>query len=241
MRRSVLALPTLITVLLGVAAPAGAQGTASVTPDTAGKPSILHFDVDGLAPPIAGRLPSALALTAPSGFRMNLDALSKRCREQAATLNECPQGSLTGSGSLQVIVTAPDGVREVVIPINVYLHSRTRILAVAFVFGWRVVPATLDLKSGIVVDFDPLPAGPPFPGVSYALKRITVDFAADRVVKKRKVMRVRGKRRVRVVKRRVHLITNPRRCEGSWPLSITLRFPDASVVPLDTPATCSRA
>jgi hypothetical protein len=240
MRRIVLALPTVIAGLLGAAAPAGAQGTASVTPATAGKPSTLHFEVDGLAPPIAGRLPSAMQLTAPSGFRMNLDALSKRCGEQAAKLNECPKGSQMGNGSLEVIVTAPDGVREVVIPVDVYLHSRKRILAVAFVFGWRLVPATLDATGGFLVDFDPLPAGPPFPGVSYQLKRITFDFAADRVVRKRKVTRVRGERRVRRVKRRVHLITNPRRCEDSWALSMSLRFPDGSVTPLATPATCSK-
>jgi hypothetical protein len=146
-----------------------------------------------------------------------------------------------GNGTLQVIVTAPDGVREVRIPIQIYLHSRTRILAVAFVFGWRVVPATLNLSDGIVVDFDPLPAGPPFPNVSYALRAISFDFAANRVIKKRKVRRVNGKRRVRVVRRHVHLIKNPRTCEGSWPSSISLRFPDGSVTPLPAPTPCSPA
>jgi hypothetical protein len=241
MRRIVLSLSALIAWLLWATAPAGAQGTASVTPANAGKPSTLHYDVDGLAPPIDGRLPSALQLTAPSGFRMDLDALAKRCSEQAAKLNECPRGSLMGTGSLQVIVTAPDGVREVDIALSVYLQSRTRILAVAYVFGWQVVPATLDREDGIVIDFDPLPTGPPFPGVSYALKRITLDFGATRVIRKRKVRRVGGKRRVRIVKRRAHLITNPRKCEGTWELSIALRFPDGSVTPLATPTTCTPA
>jgi hypothetical protein len=238
MRRIVIALLPL-AALLGAAAPAAAQGTSSATPDTAGTASTLHFAVDGLAPPVLGRLPSALALTAPAGFELNPKALSKRCSEDAAKLNECPHGSLMGSGALQVIVTAPDGVREVKIPIQVYLHSRTRILAVAFVFGWRVVPGTLNLSDGIVVDFDPLPAGPPFPNVSYQLKEIFFDFAADRVVKKRKVRHVNGKRRVRVVKRRLHLITNPRTCEGSWASSISLRFPDGAVTPLAAPTACS--
>jgi hypothetical protein len=241
MRRIVLILLTFIAGLLGAAAPAGAQGTSSASPDAAGKASTLHFEVDGLAPPIGGRLPSALALTAPSGFRLNLAALSKRCSEQAAKLNECPGRSRMGSGSLQVIVTAPDGVRDVTIPINVYLHSRSRILAVAFVFGWRVVPGTLSARDGIVVDFDPLPAGPPFEGVSYTLKRISFDFGAKRVIKKRTVRRVNGKRRVRVTKRRVDLITNPRTCGGSWASSITLRFPDGAVTPLAAPTTCSPA
>ena len=97
----------------------------------------------------------------------------------------------------------------------------------AFVFGWRVVPGTVSTADGgLVVDFDPLPAGPPFEGVTYRLKRIAFDLGADRVVKKRKVRRVNGKRKVRVTKKRVHLITNPRRCEGgSWTTSMGLAVP----------------
>lgn len=235
MRRIVL-LTTL--ALLGTAAPAGAQATSTATPDRAGKASRLHFEVDGLASPIDGRLPSALKMTAP-GFKTNLKALSRRCSEQAAKLNECPRGSLMGKGFLLVGVTAPDGVRDVKIAIRVYLHSRTRILAVAFVFGWRVVPATLSTKGGLVVDFDPLPAGPPFPGVSYTLKRISLDIGAKRVIRKRTVTRVSGERRARVTKRRVHLIQNPQACSGSWDSSVSLRFPDGSVTPLAAPTECS--
>jgi hypothetical protein len=180
-------------------------------------------------------------MTAPPGFRMNLDALTKRCSTESAKLNECPQGSLMGNGTLQVIVTTPDGVREVRIPIQVYLHSSTRILAVAFVFGWRVVPATLNASNGIVMAFDPLPSGPPFPNVSYALRRISFDFRARRVIEKRKVKRVNGKRRVLVVKQRIDLITNPRTCQGSWALTVALRFPDGSVASLPAPTTCAPA
>jgi hypothetical protein len=241
MRRIVLTLLTIFAGLLWTAAPAGAQAAAAATPAKAGTAANLHFEVDGLAPPISGRLPSALAMAAPPGFRMNLDALSKRCTVESAKLNECPQGSLMGNGTLQVIVTTPDAVREVTIPIQVYLHSNTRILAVAFVFGWRVVPATLNAAKGIVMDFDPLPAGPPFANVSYALKRISFDFRAKRVIEKRKVRRVHRKRRVLVVKRRVDLITNPRTCQGSWALTVGLRFPDGSTAMLPAPTTCTPA
>jgi hypothetical protein len=241
MRRIVVLFLTSTAGVLAAAAPAASQGISSATPSKAGKASSLHFEVDGLAPPISGRLPSALALTAPSGFRMNLEALSRRCRQEAAKLNECPAGSLMGNGLLVVTVTAPDGVRDVNIPVNVYLHSSRRILAVAFVFGWRVVPGTLNAADGIAIGFDPLPAGPPFPNVSYALKRISFDFAARRVIKERKVKRVNGKRRVVVRKRRVSLITNPRTCKGSWTLSITLRFGDGTVTPLAAPTRCSAA
>jgi len=231
----------LLTVagLLATAAPAGAQAISTATPNGAGQASRLHFEVDGLAAPIDGRLPSAMAVAAPSGFKLNLKALSKRCTEESAKLNECPRGSRMGNGLLVVEVTTPEEVRDASIPLNVYLHSRTRILAVAYVFGWRVVPATLSATEGILVDFDPLPAGPPFPNVSYRLKRISVDFGAQRVVKKRKVTRVNGRRRVRVIKRRVHLIRNPATCDEAWASSISLRFADGSATTLAAPTACS--
>jgi len=228
MRRIVL---LTIAGLLGTAAPAGAQATASVTPDQAGKPATLSFDVDGLAAPIGGRLPSALELAAP-GFKVNRKAVARRCGEQAAKLNECPKRSRMGKGSLLIGVTAPDGARDVDVGVNVYLNSRTRILAVAYVFGWRVVPATLNTDDGFAVDFDPLPAAPPFEGVSYVLKGISFDFGAKRVIKKR----TNGGG---VRKRRIHLIRNPSDCAGGWPSSVSLRFPDGSVTPFDAPTPCS--
>jgi hypothetical protein len=236
MRRIVL---ITLAALLGTAAPAGAQATTSVTPNGAGKASTLHFEVDGLAPPINGRLASSMELAAPSGFKLNRKALSKRCSELAAKLNECPRGSLMGKGLLLVEVTTPDRVRDASLALNVYLHSRGKILAVAYVFGWRVVPATLSTADGILLDFDPLPAGPPFPNVSYRLKRIALDLGAKRVVRQRKVRRVNGVRRVTVVKRRVHLVRNPRTCQGSWASSISLTFPDGAVTPLAAPTACA--
>lgn len=236
MRRIVL---LTIACLLGTAAPAGAQTTSAATPNAAGKASTLHFEVDGLAPPINGRLPSAMELAAASGFRLNLQALSRRCSQEAAKLNECPRGSLMGKGSLLVEVTTPDGIRDASIAINVYLHSSTRILAVAYVFGWQVVPGSLGAASGIVVTFDPLPTGAAFPNVSYRLKRISLDLGAKRVIRKRTVRRVNGRRRVNVTKRRVDLIRNPATCRGSWASSISLRFPDGSVAPLAAPTACS--
>lgn len=223
----------LITIagLLATAAPAAAQATSTATPNTAGKPSKLQFEVDGLAAPINGRLPSALGLTAP-GFKVNLAALSKRCSTQAAKLNECPKGSLLGKGSLLIGVTAPDGARDVDIAVNVYLHSRTRIFAVAYVFGWRVVPATLKTRGRFAVNFDPLPEGPPFEGVSYTLKRISFAFSAKRVVRKRTKSGVK--------RRRVNLIRNPASCSGEWRSSVSLRFSDGSETPFAVPTPCTR-
>jgi hypothetical protein len=236
MRRTVL---LTIAALLGTAAPAGAQATSAVTPNRAGKASTLNFDVDGLAPPLDARLPRALGVAVPRGFRADLRAVSKRCSEQAAKLNECPRGSQIGNGSLLVEIRAPDGgVRDTNIRLSVFLNSRSRILAVAYVFGWQVVPGTLNTAGGIALTFDELPSGEAFEplGFSFRLKRISLEFGASRVIKTRKVRRVGGRRRVRVRRDRVHFIRNPKACRtGSWDASVSLTY--RAGAPLDVQLT----
>jgi hypothetical protein len=233
MRRIVL---LTIAALLGTAAPAAAQATSAATPDGAGQASTLRFDLDGAA--IGGRLPSALRLTAP-GFGVNRRAAAKRCGEQAAKLNECPRRSRIGTGLLLIGVTTPDQTRDARIDVKVYLQSRTKILAVAYVFGWQVIPATLKTTGGLDVTFDPLPTGAAFPNVSYTLKHITFSFGAKRVVRQRTVRRVGGERRVTIKKRRLQLIRNPSSCNGSWASSLTATFQDGTVAPLAAPTPCS--
>jgi hypothetical protein len=220
----------VVASLLAAAPSAAADATATATanPATAGQPFTLHFDINGLAAPISGRLPKALQLTAPSGVRVNLQAIAKRCSGESAKLNECPAGSQFGKGKLIVTVNQQGkGSRDVTIPLTVYLHSSNSILAVAEVLGWQVVPATLNTRNGLVVRFDPLPAGPPFAGVSYTLKRITMDLGATRVLKK-------GKRRTKLT-----LIRNPPTCSGSWLSSVALTFRDGSLTQqIPTPIPC---
>jgi hypothetical protein len=212
------------------APPTGAAATATATPAKAGKPSTLRFDIDGLAAPFSGRLPQALQLTAPTGARVNLRAIAKRCSGESAKLNECPARSQLGKGKLIVTVNQQGKApRDVTIPLTVYLNSRNRILAVAKVLGWQVVPATLNTRNGLVVRFDPLPAGPPFEGVSYTLKRITIDLGASRMIKK-------GKRKTKVT-----LIRNPASCSGSWLSSVALTFRDGTPTQqIPTPIGCSK-
>ncbi len=218
--------------LLGAVAPAAALTMAVATPAKAGKPSTLHFDIDGADLPISGRIPLTLRVETQPGFRVNLQAIAKRCSEESAKLNNCPAASLFGKGSLVIGVTTTTQVRTVTIPLYVYLHSSTRILAVAKVFGWQVVPATLASRNGLVVSFNPLPQGPPFPGVTYELKAITLNFGATRVITKRVGKRVR--------KRRVYLIENPAACTGSWAGSALLTFKIGPTAPFSTPMACSK-
>jgi hypothetical protein len=211
--------------LLGVAAPAAALTSANATPDKAGRPSSLHFDIDGTAAPISGRIPLTLQLTTLPGFRVNLQAVARRCSQESATLNECPAASRVGKGSLVVGVTTPTQFKVVTIPLSVYLHSNTKILAVAKVFGWQVVPATLNARRGLSVRFDPLPQGPPFQGVTYALKRIKLDFGATDVVHEQ----------------RQSLIRNPPTCKGRWAASVKLTFKAGPAVSLTTSTACSKS
>jgi hypothetical protein len=95
------------------------------------------------------------------------------------------------------------------------------------------MPATLDTHDGLAVRFDPPPAAPPSPGVTYTLERITLSFGAARVIRKR----VRAHRGTRMTKPHVHLINNPARCTRSWLSSVLLTFRDRTTAPLATPTT----
>jgi hypothetical protein len=232
---------TAVATSLAVAAPAIADTTSSATPDKAGRASELRFDVDGLTAPNNSRIPLSLNLVAP-GFKLNPKAVARRCSEQSAKLNECPKGSIMGTGRLKVIVTAPDPngipkVRDANIKVTVFRGPGHNLLALAYVFGWQVVPGTVDTTGGVTVNFSKLPQGPPFEGVSYRLRGITFTFAAKRVVTKRK--RVKG--HVKVTRRTVHLIHNPRTCKGgSWASMVTMTYADGSpqsTIQAPTPCT----
>ena len=195
MPRIVPLLSLSLAALLATAAPAAAQGVSSATPATPGKASSLHFEVDGLAPGLDGRLPTALELTAP-GFKANRKALAKRCGEQAAKLNECPgragwARASCWSRSRRPTASATSTSRST----STSTPSRGSSPWPSCSAG-AVVPGTLSADGGITIGFDPLPAGPPFEGVTYRLKQIAFDFGAKRTIKQRKVRRVNGERRV---------------------------------------------
>lgn len=246
MRRTILVTPALV---LAAAAPAGAQAptTVTATPNAAGKAAGLRFQLDATQPPVNGAVPDKLALQA-AGFRYDPRAVKGRCSQQSAVLNECPANSKIGSGNLVLHVSIEGGLERDATPtLKVYLAkgSNTKILAVAFVAGYRVVPGSIDPNGGVTVHFDKLPAPPAFQGVSYALRSVRLDVGASRVVKKYRTSVVRTKsgkkRRIRKVvgRTRYDLIHNPAACAGVWSSSIGLGFPDLSqmTVPTQTPCT----
>ena len=139
-RLATLAIATAAAWLIA-AAPAGAQAVGTATPGVSGdKPTTVRWAVDGTVPPIAGRIPTALVMTAP-GFRLDRRAVAKRCRKDQATLDECPKGSKLGTALMTILVTRPDGtINPLGIEITLHQGPKTEVYAVAFLVGNRVVP-----------------------------------------------------------------------------------------------------
>jgi hypothetical protein len=216
-------------------ASANADTTGSATPAAAGgKATTVAWAVDGLAPPVSGRIPRSLTLAAP-GFGLDLRAVAKRCRELQAKLDECPKKSKIGTGTLTIVVHRPDRVNEVAFEIVLYHGKGTKVLAVTEFIGIRLVPGRLIKAGGVRLTFDPLPTPPEIPGVqlSYEFKGVSVRLGAKRRVVKR--VTPRRKRTFRY-----SLIRTPRTCHGgSWPATATLGFPDGTSQPLPTPMACT--
>ena len=122
-------IPLTLAGLLVTAAPAAAQATLVRHTESrreAGHASLQHRRVPS---PLSARLPRDLRIAVPRGFTTDLRALSKRCSTGAAKLNECPRGSLMGSGSIVVEVTPPasqNALHDTTIPLNVYLRPAQR-------------------------------------------------------------------------------------------------------------------
>lgn len=226
-----------LTILLAAvawstaAAPAAAQEAATATPNTAGKGTRVHFEIDATLPPVGGRIPSGLTVAGPPGLTWNAGAVAKRCTRTHALLNECSSKSRIGTASLVLDVQTPTARWDATIDLTLYLQSTRGVLAVGFILGGtRVVPGLIDFSNGVTLSFNPLPPPPPFEGVVFALKHVTVDIGASRRIK-------RNKRKVRV-----HLLRNPKACTaGAWPSSAMLTFPDGTNAPLAAPMTCSPA
>jgi hypothetical protein len=222
---------------LVTAASAAADATGSATPGRAGgKATTVAWTVNGLSPPVSGRVPRSLVVTAP-GFKLDRRAVATRCGEQQAKLNECPRKSKIGTGTLGIVVNRPDRVNEIEFKIVLFHGKGKRIHAVTDFIGIRVVPGSLTKAGGVRLSFDPLPTPPEIPGIqiTYQFKGVSVRLGA-----KRRVVKRVGTRRVRRAVR-YSLVKTPKRCKGgSWAATATLGFPDGSDQPLSTPMACTR-
>jgi hypothetical protein len=233
-------LPSVLLALaaaLAAASPASGQAVATATPaDPGGKPTRLHWAVDGMQPPVSGRFPASLVFGAP-GFRLDERAVVKRCAKQQATLDECPAKSRVGAGRLTVIVYGPRGRNEVPLDLKLYRGAkRHQILAITRVIDIRVRTGTLQRRAGSIEVTFSIPAPPALPGVSYEFKDISADLGASRRVTTR--VGPKGHKKRRTV--RYSLVHTPTDCAaGSWAAAATLTFPDATTAALAAPITCA--
>jgi hypothetical protein len=232
------AAPALVVAsCLAMAAAASADQTGSASPAVpGGKATAVDWAVDGLAPPVSGRIPRSLVMSAP-GFELDRRAVAKRCNELQAKLNECPTKSKIGTGTLGIIVNRPDRVNEVEFDIALYHGSGNKVLAVTDFIGIRVIPGRLTDSRGVRLTFDPLPEPPVIPGI-----QITYQFkgVSARLDAKRRVVKRVGPRRTRRTFR-YSLVRTPMKCSGgSWAATATLGFPDGTSQQLPTPMACNR-
>ena len=233
----------LVLMLAGSAQAQDTTITGGLTPNTAGAGSHVHVEVGGTAPELAGSLPESVSLGVQRGFALDVRAVKVRCTGSAVTDGACPAASRIGSGKAVVRTTGllnaevpatidvfladrlqPSDVASAVVVISglgISRAVRTRLLAPASgPFGYEL---RLEGIAGAV---------PAVPGVSLALRSLTLDLGARRRVTKTTTERVRvtrDGRRVtirRKVKRRVtyNLLTNPKTCTtGAWVVRLTVR------------------
>jgi hypothetical protein len=243
---------TAAALILMLAASARAQDatiTGGLTPNTPGAGARVHVDVSGTAPELAGSLPESIALGVQRGFALDVRAVAASCTGPALTSGACPAGSRIGSGQALVHTTGllnqdipatldvfladpvqPGDVASAVVVISgagLSRAVRTRLLAPA------TGPIGYELRLEGIAD-----AVPAIPGVTLALRSLSLDIGARRRVTKTSTKRVRvtrNGRRVTVrrkVKRRVtyDLLRNPKTCSGTWAVRLTVRVAGADRV-----------
>ena len=222
-----------------IAPPAGAQGTATATPNTTGTPTVLHTEFDASQPPVSGRFPERTVLSLQRGFRLDLKAVARRCpRAQAksdAQGEGCPPRSRIGSA----LVVAEAFGSDYRVPIELYVAKGRRdgevagVVVVATVNGsrqaamGRIVRATAD-PYGLAVVL-PSPGGD-FTALPITFKSFSADIGGN--AKGRPLSR-------RVKRRRHHFLRTPQTCAGAWASSAAFTFADGSTATVDTPIACS--
>jgi hypothetical protein len=232
-------LTVLLVAAAGLAtAPAAhAQAVSTATPNTAGgRPATVSWSVDGTVAPVSSRIPASLVLAAP-GFGLDTRVVFQRCKLLKAKLDECPKASKLGKGLMEIMVHRPNGtLNKLPIDIRLYQGPKTKIYAIAFLAGNRVVPGTLvENADGIVLTFDPLPDPPPIPGVSYDFLDVSVDLGVTRSITRK----VGPKGHKRKKKFTYSLVTTPTDCSaGTWDAATALTFHDDTSALLPAPITC---
>jgi hypothetical protein len=257
------ALAAAAVAALAAAAPAGAQSTTTtatvkVAPNRTNRAVLLTIDAAGGTS--AAGIPQGVTVLTARGFGFDPNAVATRCDPAGAQQNSCPAESKIGTGTVDIQVDGPfagaigagsyHGTSEIFLGAPMQagdlasLIVRLTILGTTTVATGRVIPLATG-PYGLQLAFDPLPQPPvqPPPGYTVNLQALHTDVAATRTMKKVRHKRVR--RNGRLVRRRVvtrirhDLVRTPKKCAGTWPVNVAVRYP-ARTDTIDTPIACRR-
>lgn len=238
-------LPSTALACLAIAAPAAAQGTATATPNAAGKGALINMEFDASQPPVSGRIPKDTVLSIQKGYGFQPKAVAKRCNQQQADAGKCPSKSIIGMGALQADAFGS----TFTVPLSFYLAKPqvkgdlAGFVSVAELNGrkmaafGRVVTATSE-PYGISVIL-PTAGADMAASLGATFKSFSATIGNSRVVKKYR--KVKGKRKL-VSKKRFDLIKNPAVCDpavGTWAANAVFTFSDDSTAEVASPISCT--
>jgi hypothetical protein len=235
-RLSLAAAAAIVGGLAAAPALGAATGTVTVTPNVAGKPSHVSFDIK----PDGGN-PKTLIIRATRGFKFEPRAVAKRCDPAHAKANKCPAKSKMGDGTTDVTVHQNAGVladSHLTVAFQIFVAPPVKAGDVSGVVVhykepqtkqegsitgrvYKGAPAPFDL----IIRFDKVDETVKAPqGFSVRVDRLQASFGAKRTVKK--TVHKNGKTKTKKV--RYDLVTNAKTCNGSWPYEIEQVFANSN-------------
>jgi hypothetical protein len=243
---------TAMVMLVCVAGAVAAAGTLTISlgPNKAGKASTLHVVATGPFRGVTG-LPKSVIVYVQRGFKVDARAVAVECTAAQASSSACPASSNVGSGnsSVHVVTSVGTGTGDYTVNLKLFLGHPQQAGDVASVVlegsvqtiigttklnsatGRLVAPASGPYGLELVFAKFPTVALPSGITATFTLNKLTMNTGAHRAatvgtgVAKHKVT--------------YSLITNPRKCMGSWSARLTSKFGTGSLS-IPTAAPCRK-
>ena len=223
---------SLLAVVPATGQAPGGAATFRLSPNVAGQGSRLIVDAQNFGSAGGPRVTSTV-LGLQRGFELDVRSRTGRCTRAQAESFSCPTAAKIGTGFAIVRATGavvPNGSQDFRAEIDVHLAPKRRATDLAGVVISVQEPVTGQRGTaygrllsrprqafGQQLRFDSFPAvGAPPPGVTVTLRRLHLEAAAFRRVR-------RNGRRVRLT-----LIRNPGGCRGAWRARSQVGFADGT-------------
>jgi hypothetical protein len=240
--RALLFATTFVIALAVVPALAKSPAVLTVDPNEAGKGSRATLD---LYPPDPDRDPRSLVLKVARGAKFDARATTAKCTKQQAADERCPSKSRIGGGNADV--TAKIGAlppQQVDVKIDLYLappprqgdkagivvHAKEPQSGQEGHVTGRVTPIAAG-KFGLQASFANLDkAFKPPNGVQTHVDHMKLTFGKSRRIEKPNGKHVR-----------VHLIRNPKTCDGSWDYQVVIGYSGRPAYTVNDSTPCTSA